>query len=270
VSHDSPQRLRRTAATALVVLGVLAAGPILAVATGEARLDGDWRTGSRESAGIAPAPGAHPEAVVQVYGARALGWRGAFGVHTWIAVKEAGAPAYQVYEVIGWRHYHGLPSVRISRRPPDGRWFGAQPVLLADLRGAPAQRAAAGIDAVARDYRYTNDYRVWPGPNSNTFTAHIARAVPELAVHLPSTAIGKDYTGDDLLTTSPSGTGYQISLFGLLGVMIARVEGFEINLLGLTFGVDPRPLALKLPGIGRVSPWSSGEPETIGTVTRGM
>ncbi len=31
-------------------------------------------------------------------------------------------------------------------------------------------------------------------------------------------------------------------------------EGLELNLLGLTFGVDPRSLSLKLPLIGRIGP----------------
>jgi PBP1b-binding outer membrane lipoprotein LpoB len=35
----------------------------------------DWRDASRESAGIAPDPAATPEAVLQVYGADAWGWR---------------------------------------------------------------------------------------------------------------------------------------------------------------------------------------------------
>jgi hypothetical protein len=51
------------------------------------------------------------------------------------------------------------------------------------------------IDKAAREYPYANEYTVWPGPNSNTFTAWIARAVPELGVDLPATAIGKDYLG---------------------------------------------------------------------------
>lgn len=236
----------------LIGLMVLVAGPILAVATGKARLDGDWRTGSRASAGIAPAAASHSAAVVQVYAARALSWRGAFGVHSWISVKERDAVEYRVYEVIGWRHYHGLPALRVSSRPPDGRWFGSLPVLLTDLRGAKAQAAAAKIDAAARHYRYANDYRVWPGPNSNSFTAHIARMVPELGVHLPATAVGKDYLAGGVLAPAPSGTGYQFSLYGLFGLMAAREEGFEVNLLGLTFGVDPDPLALKLPGLGSV------------------
>jgi hypothetical protein len=35
-------------------------------------------------------------------------------------------------------------------------------------------------------------------------------------------------------------------------VSVSRVEGFEVNVLGLTFGFDPFTLALKLPLIGRL------------------
>src|SRR5688500_17662907 len=63
----------------------------------------DWRTASREPIGLAPNPAQVKEAVVQVYGARAVGAKGFFGVHTWIAVKPTNAPSFTVYEVIGWR-----------------------------------------------------------------------------------------------------------------------------------------------------------------------
>jgi len=246
------KRGKRLVAPALAVIALIAAGPLLAIATGKARLDADWRTGSRESAGIAPAPEAHQPAVVQVYAARALSWRGAFGVHTWISVKPRGAAEYRVLEVIGWRHYHGLPALRVSHRPPDGRWFGSTPVLLADLRGREAQRAARRIEAAAREYPYNDEYRVWPGPNSNTFTAYIARRVPELGLHLPSTAVGKDYLTGSLVASSPSGTGFQVSVFGVLGLLAAREEGLEVNVLGLTLGLAPSPLTLKLPGLGHL------------------
>jgi hypothetical protein len=91
---------------------------------------------------------------------------------------------------------------------------------------------------------------VWPGPNSNTFTAWIARAVPELEIDLPATAIGKDYLGSSIVGTAPSGSGYQLSLGGLLGVAVSAVEGFELNLLGLNFGVGPN--GLKLPIVGLI------------------
>jgi hypothetical protein len=47
---------------------------------------------------------------------------------------------------------------------------------------------------------------------------------------------------------------YQLSLLGLLGLSLAREEGLELNLLGLTFGGDPLDFAVKLPGIGRLGP----------------
>jgi hypothetical protein len=37
-----------------------------------------------------------------------------------------------------------------------------------------------------------------------------------------------------------------------LGFLVGPEEGLEINILGLTFGVDPMDLALKLPAVGRV------------------
>ncbi len=216
-------------------------------------MTGDWRSASRESAGIAPDPANTPEAVVQVYTARAWSWRGYFGVHSWYATKPTNAKEFTVYEVIGWRVRRGMTALAISNRPADGRWFGSVPKLIADLRGDGVDDVIRRIDQAAKAYPYANEYSVWPGPNSNTFTAYVARAVPELKLDLPPTAIGKDYLpGNSIFARSPSGTGGQVSLFGLLGILVAREEGLEINILGLTFGVDIRDPALKLPMIGRI------------------
>jgi hypothetical protein len=107
---------------------------------------------------------------------------------------------------------------------------------------------------VVATYPYPSTYRLWPGPNSNTFTAYIARAVPELRLDLPPTAIGKDYLPGGALAalSTPGGAGVQLSLLGLCGVLVGREEGIEFNLLGLTFGVDLNRLALKLPVLGRL------------------
>lgn len=237
----------------LVILLVLLSGPAVMLVGGEV-LGKEWWEAERGSARMAPDPATTHEAVVQVYAARAWGWRGAFGVHTWIAVKPTGANAYTVYHVLGWRHYRGGRSVVIQQDVPDRHWFGNQPELLADLRGDGVDVVIGKIDAAAQSYPHANTYTIYPGPNSNTFTAWIARKVPELRLDLPPTAIGKDYLGDSLAAATPSGTGYQISLWGLLGITAATEEGFEINIAGLTFGIDPKDLGLKLPGIGRIGP----------------
>src|SRR3546814_17766084 len=80
---------------------LLLAGPALAIVSGEVALDRSWYTASRASAGIVPPAAATPEAVVQVYGARAFDWRGAFAVHNWSAVKPQGGPDYVTYAGIG-------------------------------------------------------------------------------------------------------------------------------------------------------------------------
>jgi hypothetical protein len=225
---------------------------LLVLLVGRSVIAQDWRTASRAPVGLAPDPDATPEAVVQVYGARTWGWRGNFGVHTWVAVKPAGGDAYTVYEVIGWRLRWADSAVSIHVRAPDARWYGNEPELYADKRGAEAEKLIPRIDAAARSYPYANEYSAWPGPNSNTFVAWITRQVPELAVDLPPTAIGKDYGG--LIDLAPSGRGLQVSLGGIFAITLSGVEGLEINLLGLTFGINPFDPALKLPMLGRLGP----------------
>lgn len=224
------------------------------MAPGCARLGrgGAWWEARRDSSGQAPDPAATPEAVLQIYAARAVAWRGLFAVHTWIALKPAGAPSYTRYEVIGWGVDRGMPAVRVNRTGPDNYWFGARPLKLVDRQGAGVDALIARVDAAVAAYPYPSSYRAWPGPNSNTFTAYVGRAVPELGLHLPSTAVGKDYLPRGVFVArSPSGTGGQLSVLGLAGVL-AGDEGFEINLLGLTFGFEVKHPGLKLPAIGTI------------------
>ena len=213
----------------------------------------NWRTTSRDPVGIAPDPAITPEAIIHVYGARAYGWRGYFGIHTWIAVKPTNAETYTIYEVIGWRQRRKMPVLAIYDNVPDRRWYGNMPVLLAEKRGKGVDALIERVEQAAYGYPYARKYTVWPGPNSNTFTAWVSRAVPELALDLPPTAIGKDYLGYRFIGLPPSGRGFQFSIFGLFGVVASGVEGLEFNLLGLTFGIAPDPWAIKLPMVGRVN-----------------
>lgn len=153
----------------------------------------DWRTASREPAGIAPDPKLTREAVLQVYGASAWGWRGWFAIHTWVAAKRTGDNSYTVYEVIGWRQYRGLSVVRIEKDLPDRYWFGQKPRLLAQHQGKGVDEMIEAVDRAARSYPFAGSYKAFPGPNSNTFTAWIARQVPELRLSLPFSAIGSGY-----------------------------------------------------------------------------
>jgi hypothetical protein len=68
------------------------------------------------------------------------------------------------------------------------------------------------------------------------------------------------------VNTTPSGTGGQASLFGVLGVAAGVEEGVEVNLLGLNFGVDPKSLSIKLPIVGRLGPSRDNTPVRIETI----
>lgn len=231
----------------------LLAIPLFMILSGAVSLGRDYRTANRDSAGIAPDPEKTPEAVVQVYAARALNWRGIFGVHTWIATKPEKAPHFTVHQMIGWRVLRNLPGVISEPGIPDRNWFGNRPEIIADLRGPEAASAIPKILEAVGSYPYINEYRLWPGPNSNTFTAYVARKVPELQLDLPVTALGKDFPiNGAIIDHAPSGTGFQVSLYGLMGIILAREEGLELNLFGLSFGIDLARPALKFPFIGRL------------------
>ena len=248
-----------------VFLWSLAALVLVPLAVSIARgmaYDGSWRDAPRHSAGLAPDPAKTPEAVVQIYTARAFNWRGYVATHPWIVLKRSNAPAFKRYEVVGWG---GGPSLKVDYMVPDAYWFGAEPSLMAEYRGAGVDSLIDRIEAAIDSYPFKDRYRSWPGPNSNTFLAHVARSVPELRLDIPANAIGKDYRAwDEPVGLAPSGTGVQASLLGVAGVTLGLDEGVEVNVLGLNFGIDFLRPALRVPGLGRI-----GFPEDVERTAEG-
>ena len=215
---------------------------------------------SWSSTGMLPPATADRDARLLVFTGRTGRWKGIFAVHSWIVFKGENAARWTRYDVVGW----GQP-VRTNGWAPDGLWYGNKPTVLIDVSGAQASALIPRIEDAVKRYQFANsgDYRVWPGPNSNTFVATVLRAVPELGVTMPPNAIGRDYRPYPYAGLSDSGTGVEASLWGVLGVKLGWVEGIELNVLGLVAGVDLRHPALKLPGFGRIgfeSAVASAEP----------
>lgn len=225
-------------------------GPVLIKSAGHSWAGVPWHQASRSPTGLAPDPADESRAVVQVYAAQTWGWRGVVAVHTWIVTKPADGEAYTRWDVVGWG---GGRVVRRNYAAPDAMWYGQRPRLLADRRGDAAAALIPGIEVAVASYPFPERYRSYPGPNSNTFTAHVARSVPALGLDLPPTAIGKDYREfDGIVGRAPSGGGVQLSLFGLAGLILSPEEGVEINILGLSVGLDVASPALRLPALGRI------------------
>ena len=109
--------------------------------------------------------------------------------------------------------------VRTNGWAPDGRWFGRAPSIVL-IEGDEAQRLIPQIQAAVASYPYqvSGDYQAWPGPNSNTFVAHVMRSVPELSAPLPPTALGKDWQPFGILSASRrAGPRVQVWLGGYAG-----------------------------------------------------
>src|SRR5262249_44896749 len=208
-----------------------------------------WRDADWSSIGSLPAATKYPEARVLVMSARTGRWKGIFATHSWIVVKRENATSWSRYDVVGW----GSP-VRTNGWAPDGRWFGDSPVAVVDVSGAEAAALIPRIDAAIKAYSFARarDYRVWPGPNSNTFIAAILRAVPELGATLPPTAIRKAFRPRPFVGLRDRGPGTEAGLGGLFGLKPGWVEGVEANVLSLVAGLDLRHPAIKLPGFGRI------------------
>jgi hypothetical protein len=201
---------------------------------------------------LAPDPADYSGGVIQVYSARTKGAKQAVSVHTWFSVKRANDSFYTSYEIIGWRLRRNDTALVIRTTKPDRDWWGHQPQLLLDHRTGNVDELIDRIEAAVESYEFKSEYQAYPGPNSNTFTASIARAVPELGLDLPSTAIGKDYkTLGDIIGRSASG-GLQASFLGLFALTVGKEEGVELNILGLNFEFDVFDLAIELPAIGRI------------------
>jgi len=165
----------------------------------------DWRNADRSSAGLLPPPIPEVGAVVRIFSARTVRWRGIVATHSWVVVKDAGAAKYSRFDYTAW----GEP-IWIDRFLPDGRWFGRAPEVVFAADGGEAERMIPLIRQAVRQYAYPKigDYHVWPGPNSNTFVAAIIAAVPGMRAALPSTAIGKDFPFDRRwIGGTPSRTG---------------------------------------------------------------
>jgi len=216
-----------------------------------------WQTASRKSANLVALAKDDFDAKVQIYTAKAFSWRGKFSQHTWIATKEKGAESYLVHYVVLWGTYFGADGVVVTQADlPDRYWYDGKPEIIYSVSGAQAEEMIPQIYQAIAKYPYPKTYRAYPGPNSNSFVSWVIRSVPNLKVSLPNNAIGKDWLCDEngvkFFAKSESKTGFQFSFFGLFGILFGLEEGFEINIIGLSYGIDFKNHSLKLPGIGAI------------------
>jgi hypothetical protein len=211
----------------------------------------NWKVASWQSAGTIPEAASVPEATVMVLSSRTGRWKSIFAEHMSIIVKAKGASQWTRYDVVGW----GNP-VRKNAYAADARWYGNVPREIFKLQGDAAARIIPAIENSIANYPHQKrgTYTVWPGPNSNTFVAWVARNTPGFDLELPPVAVGKDWLSSGFATAvAPSKTGWTVSVGGFVGGTLAWEEGVEFHLLGSTIGIDINDAALKLPALGKLS-----------------
>ena len=214
-----------------------------------------WHSADWTATGLLPPAASDRRAAIYVLTARTGGLKGAFAVHTWIVLKKPGARSYERFDKVGW----GTP-VRRNAYPADGRWYSNLPSIVREVHGAEAQRLLPRVEAAIESYPFSGpgDYRIWPGPNSNSFVAHVLKSVPELGARMPPNAVGRDFTGK-LFSFSWLGAQRELrcDLGGLVG-FAAGAGAMELHFLGLVAGFDFARPALLVPGYGRVELASVG------------
>lgn len=114
----------------------------------------DWWSADRSSAGLLPAAREHPAAVMRVFSARTVSWRGIVATHSWIVIKESGARSYQRFDYTAW----GQP-ISVDRFAPDARWFGSLPETVYAADGAAAEPMIPRIrTAIGKDFPYAGHW----------------------------------------------------------------------------------------------------------------
>lgn len=209
-----------------------------------------YRNARWSSAGILPDANADKPAAIYIYSAMTGGLKGSLASHAWIVFKRQNATAYERYDKVGW----GTP-IRRNGYAPDAYWYSNMPRLVVEVHGKDAETLIPRVEKAIADYPYgqAGGYRIYPGPNSNTFIAHVLRQVPELGVVLPPDAVGRDYLPNgEFLHIADDWKDASVSLGGLIGMSVGVRSGFEVNFLGLVAGIDIMNPGLKIPGLGYV------------------
>ncbi len=172
-----------------------------------------------------------------------------YSYHTWFDLKDGGEDTWQRVEILFNSPHVLIYSIDSKEAHNDQRWNGTVNVV-GYAEGEKAQAMIPKILAEARAYD-SSHYREWPGPNSNTFVAQIARDTPGLSVNFFHNALGKDYTPSFYAGPSASGTGLQADTC-FIGVEAGVTDGLELHFLQTTAGISLFPPAIDLPLLPRI------------------
>jgi hypothetical protein len=209
-----------------------------------------WREANWTASGVLPKADGDREAAIYIMSANTGGFKGAVASHSWIVTKATGDTTYNRYDKVGW----GAP-VRRNNYAADAFWYSNTPHIVRSITGPEADRLVPKVAAAIQSYPYSGvgDYRIYPGPNSNSFVAYVLRSLPDLGAVLPPDAVGRDFPTDGrMFEIDPDGRDMHATLYGLVGFAAGARSGFEVHFMGLVAGIDIANPGVKIPAIGRI------------------
>ncbi len=112
--------------------------------------------------------------------------------HPWFLVHDGGGPyatqRWEVWQTAVGPHGH----VAVDLLAPEADVEGGPARLVATYQGAEAKRLIAVLRDRAPRYACADFYRVWPGPNSNSFARWVLDEA-EIDQRLPLSSIGANW-----------------------------------------------------------------------------
>jgi len=172
--------------------------------------------------------------------------------HPWISLKRPGE-SWERWEVMCCSKSPPLGTVRRHGVLPDSDHGagGGDVRYHAFVEGVEAEEIIECVRREGPKYPHRFSYRVWPGPNSNTFVDYLIREC-DIGSDLPASSVGKDYRGVLGVSGTAGGTGVQVET-PVVGLKLGLKEGVEVHLFGLAIGIDLWPPAIIVPfGPGRI------------------
>lgn len=128
-----------------------------------------------------------------------------FALHVWIVVGKKGKIKRWDCGVIrgkrkqGWGYVHidilDKATTGMNKYPhkAEPRYESKLIGKLEGGQGSIAEQMIKFIEKRAKEYPFRNEYKIYPGPNSNTFVQWILNHFPNSGLKLPWNAFGKDY-----------------------------------------------------------------------------
>ncbi len=186
------------------------------------------------------------ELVVQLRRAtlrRRLAW---VAVHYWFVVYDPARDRWRRWEVWQYPGSSGDSWAHVHRdmMHPDAGVGGGRCIVIREWRGKTAERIRDTLEC-SPEYPHRENYRAWPGPNSNTYAAWIIRQA-KISVDLGPKAIGRDYLGRFGVALTTTRTGVQMESVPI-GFKIGLLDGVEIHILAISLGIDFLRPAIKTP-----------------------